>query len=71
MHLAAGLGKPIVCLFGKSDAARWYPWGVDHELLQKTGHDVADIAVEEVVAAFNRLESRIAGRSGMVAEEQK
>ena len=71
MHLAAGLGKPIVCLFGRSDAARWYPWGVDHELLQKTGHDVADIPVDEVVAAFNRLESRIAGRSKIVAEKQK
>jgi len=27
MHLAAALGKPIVALFGDSDAARWHPGG--------------------------------------------
>ena len=26
MHLAAGLGLPIVCLFGNSGATRWRPW---------------------------------------------
>jgi len=56
MHLAAGLGLPIVCLFGKSDAARWHPWGVPYQLLQKFSMDVADIAVEEVVEAFSKLE---------------
>lgn len=57
MHLAAGVGKPIVCLFGKSDAWRWHPWGVTHRLLQAGSKDVKDIAVEEVVAAFEQLAS--------------
>lgn len=57
MHLAAGLGKPIVCLFGKSDAWRWHPWGVPHRLLQAGSKEVKDIAVEEVVAAFEQLAS--------------
>ncbi len=52
MHIAAGLGKPIVCLFGKSDAKRWRPWGVPYQLLQKPSLNVADITVAEVVAAF-------------------
>lgn len=59
MHVAAGLGKPIVCLFGNSDAARWYPWGVPHELLQTESRDVNDIGVEAVEAAFVRLKDSL------------
>lgn len=55
MHLAAGLGKPLVCFFGNSPANRWHPWGVPHELLQKPSEDVGDIGVDEVLAAFERL----------------
>lgn len=55
MHVAAGLGKPVVCLFGNSDAARWYPWGVPHQLLQAESRDVNDIAVTQVAAAFDAL----------------
>lgn len=55
MHLAAGLGLPIVCLFGQSGAERWRPWGVAHEVLQKESREVADIAPAEVLAAFGRL----------------
>ncbi|MDP2811168.1 MAG: glycosyltransferase family 9 protein [Rhodocyclaceae bacterium] len=55
MHLAAGLGLPIVCLFGNSGAVRWRPWGVPYQLLQKSSLDVADITVAEVAEAFDRL----------------
>lgn len=55
MHLAAGLGKPILCFFGRSDATRWRPWGVPHIVLQPPSQEVADISVEEAVAAFTRL----------------
>ncbi len=55
MHLAAGLGLPIVCLFGNSGANRWRPWGVPYRLLQKPSFDVADIGVNEVVDAFLSL----------------
>ncbi|MCX8017220.1 MAG: hypothetical protein N2690_04890, partial [Rhodocyclaceae bacterium] len=58
MHIAAGLGKPIVCFFGNSSAERWHPWGVSYELLQKPSQDVADISVDEAVAAVERLRSR-------------
>ncbi|MBI5751881.1 MAG: glycosyltransferase family 9 protein [Hydrogenophilales bacterium] len=59
MHLAAGLGKPIVCLFGKSDAWRWHPWGVPYKLLQAGSKDVKDITVDEVINAFEQLASPI------------
>ena len=58
MHLAAALGKPIVCLFGNSDAGRWRPWGVRYELLQPPSRNVADIRVDEVLAAYDRLPGR-------------
>lgn len=59
MHLAAGLGLPIVCLFGNSGTARWRPWGVPYRLLQKPSLDVRDIAVDEVTTAFNALRADI------------
>ncbi|MDQ8164727.1 MAG: glycosyltransferase family 9 protein, partial [Gemmatimonadota bacterium] len=64
MHLAAGLGRPIVCLFGDSGATRWRPWGVPYRLLQKPSRDVRDIAAGEVVAAFNALRADIPVPSG-------
>ena len=63
MHLAAGLGLPIVCLFGKSGAARWHPWGVPYRLLQKPSFEVSDIGVDEVVSAFNALRADIPARA--------
>ncbi|HEY6864834.1 MAG TPA: glycosyltransferase family 9 protein, partial [Burkholderiales bacterium] len=55
MHLAAALGKPIVCFFGDSQPSRWRPWGVRHELLQPASRDAVDIGVEQALAAFERL----------------
>jgi len=59
MHLAAGLGLPIVCLFGNSGAAHWHPWGVPYRLLQRPSLDVQDIAVSDVIAAFSELRAGI------------
>lgn len=67
MHIAAALGKPILCFFGKSDKTRWYPWKARHALLRPPSLDVADIGVEEAVAAFERLhadESKDTGAAG-------
>lgn len=59
MHLAAATGKPIVCLFGHSSAARWRPWGVPYRLLQTPGMDVADIGVADVVHAYADLRQEL------------
>lgn len=56
MHLAAGLGKPIVALFGDSDPSRWHPWEVPHTVLQAPTRDVKDIAAESVLAAWVALQ---------------
>ena len=50
-HLAAALGKPVVCLFGDSSAQRWRPWGVPHRVIQPGSRHVGDIGVEEVLGA--------------------
>ncbi len=55
MHLAAALSKPIVCLFGNADSARWCPWGVPHQLIQPVSLNVNDITVEQVLTALSHL----------------
>lgn len=59
MHLAAGLGKPMVCFFGNSGAPRWRPWGVAHELLQPPSLKVSDVSLDAALQAFARLEQRL------------
>lgn len=56
MHLASGLGKPIVALFGYSDPSRWHPWGVPHVVLQPPSRDVTDIAPENVLESWNSMQ---------------
>jgi ADP-heptose:LPS heptosyltransferase len=55
MHIAAALGKPIVCFVGNSDATRWRPWGVPHRLLQRASREVTEITVADALAACCEL----------------
>jgi ADP-heptose:LPS heptosyltransferase len=55
MHLAAALGKPILCFFGDSPPERWRPWKTPHELLQPVSRDLKDLSVEQAMAGFERL----------------
>jgi ADP-heptose:LPS heptosyltransferase len=55
MHVAAGLGKPIACLFGQSNATRWRPWGVPHVVLQTESRDAADVPLSAAVAALDSI----------------
>lgn len=55
MHIAAGLGKPIVCFFGQSSLSQWHPWGVPYVALQPESRQVTDVCVDEVLAAYRRL----------------
>ena len=59
LHLAAALGKPIVCMFGDSPAQEWRPWGVPYRLLQPTSREVSDITVEEALGAFRDLAAEV------------
>ena len=55
MHLAAALGRPILCFFGDSPPERWRPWKTPHELLQPVSRDLKDLSVEQALAGFERL----------------
>jgi len=55
MHLAAALGKPILCFFGDSPPERWRPWKTPHELLQPVSRDLKDLSAEQAIAGFERL----------------
>lgn len=59
MHIAAGLGKPIVCFFGNSDSERWHPWAVEYELLQPASRNVTDVSVDDAVLAVGRLLNKL------------
>ena len=61
MHLAAGLGKPILCFFGQSDATRWHPWGVPYAMLQPDSREVKDIGVTEARHGFGQLLQKVKG----------
>jgi ADP-heptose:LPS heptosyltransferase len=56
VHLAAALGKPVVCLFGSERPELWHPWGVPYRLLQPESRDVADISVAAALQAFRELQ---------------
>ncbi len=56
MHIAAALGKPILCFFGAWDGSRWHPWGVPYRLLQPDSRDVADINPAAALQAFRELQ---------------
>lgn len=64
MHIAAGLGKPIVCLFGQSGLSQWHPWGVPYIALQPPSLQVSDVSVEQVTAAYRQLQTHH-GHMGM------
>ena len=61
MHIAAGLGLPIVAFFTNLPYKKqqWHPWQVPHELVSPES-DAAGITVEQVTSAWTRLEARIA-----------
>lgn len=58
MHVAAGLGMPVACLFGDSDATRWHPWGVPQVVLQPASRHVHDISPNDMLAACRSLLSQ-------------
>lgn len=55
MHVNAGLGNPVIALFGDSDRVRWRPWGVPYTLMHRPSQSVMDILPEEVAQAAIEL----------------
>jgi ADP-heptose:LPS heptosyltransferase len=57
MHIAAGLGLPIVALFENLPYKKrhWHPWQVPYEMVCPATRDIADITPEQVIEAWRRL----------------
>jgi len=55
MHIAAGLGKRIVTIWGSTDPARWSPWGVKHVLLQDERRRADNISAERVFGVLEKM----------------
>lgn len=68
MHVAAALGKPILCFFGHSNVKEWHPWQVPHVLLQPESRVVADISVSEALTAFDDLQGELRERGLLGAD---
>jgi heptosyltransferase III len=60
MHIAAGLGLPVVAFFKNAPYKReqWYPWKVPHEMVSPETRDMSEVSVEQVASAWTRLCAR-------------
>jgi ADP-heptose:LPS heptosyltransferase len=56
-HLAAAAGAPTLALFGPTDSAVWAPLGPAVATLRAASHAIADLAVDDVVAAAEATRS--------------
>jgi len=57
MHVAAGLGRPVVALFGDSPVERWRPWAVPHKVVQPPSRHLKDLPLRPVLDALEALQS--------------
>jgi heptosyltransferase III len=55
MHVAAGLGRPVVALFGNVSPSVWGPWSARSKALQTPSRVAADISVDDIVQAWRSL----------------
>jgi len=56
MHIAAGLGKPVLCFFGGvSNVSEWHPWHVPYRALTDETRLVSNIPVDAAISKFNEL----------------
>lgn len=71
MHVAAALGKPVLCFFGHSSRIEWHPWQVPYVLLQPETRVVKDISVDEALAGFAKLQTLRADTLGSGGQQAR
>lgn len=59
LHIAAGVGRPVVALFGNSDSLVWGPWKVPCRIISSPIKDVSKITVNEVLEKFVELREEV------------
>ncbi|MBI5238200.1 MAG: glycosyltransferase family 9 protein [Deltaproteobacteria bacterium] len=55
MHIAAGLKRPVVAIWGSTDERRWAPWAAPHIILKKDSKQAWSVAPKEAIEAFMKL----------------
>ena len=58
MHIAAGLGKPILTVWGTTSSQRWAPWGVPRVILRKDTGIASSVSAQEAFDGFMSLMQR-------------
>lgn len=59
LHIAAGVGKPVVALFGNSDGYHWGPWQVPSRVLEATDNHVNSLSTHQVYGSFIDLRNEV------------
>ena len=59
LHIAAGVQKPVVALFGNSDAEYWGPWQVPCAIIKAPSDNVGLVHVDDVYSQFTGLRERV------------
>ena len=55
MHMAAGLGRPVLAIWGSTDERRWAPWAAPHIILKKDSKQASSVSPKEAFEAFMKL----------------
>lgn len=55
MHIAAGLGKPVLAIWGSTDERRWAPWAAPHIILKKDSKHASSVSPKEAFETFMKL----------------
>ncbi|NMP28732.1 glycosyltransferase family 9 protein [Rahnella sp. SAP-1] len=59
LHIAAGVHKPVVALFGNSDACYWGPWQVPCAVIKAPEENVGLLEVDDVCRQFIELREKV------------
>lgn len=59
LHIAAGVHKPVVALYGNSDTKYWAPWQVPCAIIKAPAEDVGLVDVDNVFSQFTQLREKV------------
>ncbi|KFK94423.1 MULTISPECIES: glycosyltransferase family 9 protein [unclassified Serratia (in: enterobacteria)] len=59
LHIAAGVGKPVIALFGTNEGYHWGPWQVPSRVLEAMDNHVNNLSTDQVYENFIDLRSEV------------
>ena len=55
MHVAAGVGTPVLSLFGPTEPRQWAPLGGIHRYIKSETRDISEIPVQDVIRVAREM----------------